>query len=215
MKPDRVSLLAVILFALGAMGCATTTLVPAPGAQPVPAGRVTGAAASAAGVTVMAWPEAWSAAPRSLPAVVTPFLVAIDNGGTVALRVRHDDFEVVSANGRRLGARSPYEITGYTFERAWSPFIVAGPPLGPYAWRRWGWDDPYYYSDPWVRVPLPTADMVAMALPETVVAPGGRVTGFLYFDRLGRGVTSVDFTARLADTSGARLGVVTIPFVSR
>lgn len=214
--------LPLMLLTLAATGCATT-LVPAPEAQTVPAGRITGASAAVAGVTVMAWPDAWSAAPRSLPVIVTPFLVTIDNAGTVPLRVRHDDFQLVSGDGRRLVARGPYEVTGYATERAPYP-MYAGPGFGLYRWHRWGWgplgdpfwDAPYYpYYDPWVRVPLPTADMVAMALPETVVPPGGRVTGFLYFDHVGRDAERVSFTAQLADVSGARLGAVTIPFVRR
>jgi hypothetical protein len=212
-------LVAVVLAAVLTTGCATT-LVPGPGATPVPAGRVTGAAASAAGVTVMAWPEAWTAAPRSLPTLVTPFLVTIDNAGSVPIRVRHDDFELVTADGGRLAARGPYQITGFALERAPYPYLYAGPGFGFYRPYRWGWGpfgDPFwdemYFRDPWVRVPMPTADMVAMALPETVVQPGGRVTGFLYFEHAGRSVKQVDLTAQLHDASGAPLGVVTIPFV--
>jgi len=217
----RNGLVLALLAAMTLAGCATT-LVPGPGATPVPAGRVTGAAANAAGVTVMAWPEAWTAAPRSLSTIVTPFLVTIDNAGRVPIRVRHDDFELVSADGRHLVSRSPYQVTGFALERAPYPFLYAGPGFGFYRPYRWGWGplgDPFwddiYYRDPWVRVPLPTADMVAMALPETVVQPGGRVTGFLYFDHAGRSVTQVDLTAQLHDASGAPLGVVTIPFVGR
>jgi hypothetical protein len=88
--------------------------------------------------------------------------------------------------------------------------------------RGWGhgypFYDPFFYDDYYypiqVRVPLPTGDMVAMALPETVVEPGGRAEGFLYFERGWRDAAAVNFTARLVDAgSGAPVATIAIPFV--
>ena len=63
-------------------------------------------------------------------------------------------------------------------------------------------------------MPLPTGDMVQMALPERVLEPGARAEGFLYFDRVDRKAKRVDFTARLVNaTSGDQIGTITIPFV--
>jgi hypothetical protein len=45
--------------------------------------------------------------------------------------------------------------------------------------------DPFYYDSfhpAMKRVSLPTGDMVQKALPEGVLEPGGRITGFLYLE---------------------------------
>ena len=220
MTPAAARALLLALLTVLAAACATTRLVPAPGARTVASSQGEGGEGSAAGVTVRAWPQAWSGFTRSLPAVVTPFLVTIDNGGSVPIRVRHEDFALVAADGRRLDARSPYEVRGYATERLPYPYMYAGPPLA--LRHRWGWgpfDDPFWgspwYGDPWIHVPLPTPDMVGLALAETAVPPGGRVTGFLYFDHAGRRDGELALTAQLQDANGERLGRVSIPFVMR
>jgi hypothetical protein len=56
--------------------------------------------------------------------------------------------------------------------------------------------------------------MLQRALPEGVVEPGGRVGGFLYFQRL-EGPGPFTFSVDLVDAkTGERLGVITIPFVA-
>jgi hypothetical protein len=207
--------LVLALLMLLAAACATR-LVPAPDAQPAPSSRGVGAEGSVAGVIVRAWPQAWNAFPRSLPAIVTPFLVTVDNGGRVPIRVRHEDFALVAADGRRLAARGPYDLRGYALEPVPYPYMYAGPPL--LLRHRWGWgplDDPFWYGDPWIRVPLPTPEMVGLALPETAVTPGGVVTGFLYFDRATRDDKALDLTAQLEGANGEQLGEVRIPFLTR
>jgi len=49
--------------------------------------------------------------------------------------------------------------------------------------------DPYYYSHYYpywqrVRIELPTREMLRRVLPEGVLAEGGRLEGFLYFERV-------------------------------
>ena len=212
--------LLLALATLLSAACASARLVPAPGAQTVASSQGAGGEGSAAGVTVRAWPEAWSAFPRSLPAVVTPFLITLDNGARVPIRVRHEGFALVAPDGRRLVARNPFEVRGYATERLPYPYLYAGPPL---ALRyRYGWgpfDDPFWggpwYGDPWIHVPLPTPDMVGLALAETAVPPGDRLTGFLYFDRVSRGDRELALTAELEGANGEKLGEVRIPFVAR
>ena len=212
--------LLLALLVLLTTACTTTRLVPAPSARTVASSQGEGGEGSAAGVTVRAWPQAWNAFPRSLPAVVTPFLVTIDNGGSVPIRVRHEHFALVAADGRRLAARSPYELRGYATEPVAYPYMYAGPPLA--LRHRWGWgpfDDPFWgnpwYGDPWIRVPLPTPDMVGLALAESAVPPGSRVTGFLYFDHASRSDGELALTAQLEGATGERLGWISIPFVMR
>ena len=155
--------------------------------------------------------------------------MTIDNGGATPLRVRHEDFALIAADGVRFVARSPYDIRGVVVEPA--PAALAYPRfsfgVGSGIRRGWGlglvgpiYYDPFYYDNyfypPDVRVELPTLDMIQMALPERVLDPGERVSGFLYFDRVPRKAGRVDFVARLVDGStGQPTGAITIPFEVR
>lgn len=212
----------LLLVLLAAAGCAKV-LAPAPGAFVVP-GPGRSALGRAADVSVVASAGAWNGFPRSLGAVVTPVLVTIDNTGSVPLRIRHEDFSLESRDGRVFGARRPFEVTGVVAETP--PAGYALPRFGVgFGWgRSFGWSvgvgypffwDPFwddYFYPMYVNVRLPTGDMVQKALPETVVEPQERVSGFLYFDRV-RDVDQVDFVARLVDArTGAEVGVVVIPF---
>jgi hypothetical protein len=88
----------------------------------------------------------------------------------------------------------------------WSPAFA-----GSFVSDRWYYDR---YRPVFRRVELPTGDMVPKALPEGVVDPGGRASGFLYFEEVGD-VERADFIARLVDAStGARLGSVSIAFLA-
>jgi hypothetical protein len=216
---------ALLLSAAAIAGCGAR-LAPAPGIPVVP-GPVPGAIGRSDGVQIIAYPDAWSASPETLNTIVTPILVVIDNGGTVPLRLRHEDFALVTGDGARLVALSPYEVTGFASVPASGPVVVAYPRfsfsfgIGTYRGRRglyyadpFLYDDLYYYPIS-IQVPLPTAEMVQLALPERTLEPGGRATGFLYFDRVRRKARRADFTAQLVNaTTGVPIGTVTIPFVT-
>jgi hypothetical protein len=73
----------------------------------------------------------------------------------------------------------------------WGPWWYPYPYAYPY-W--WGYPYPYYY-----QVPIPSQDMMNQALPEGVVEDGGRVAGFLYFQRLVGKETRLRFEAQFAD----------------
>jgi hypothetical protein len=57
--------------------------------------------------------------------------------------------------------------------------------------------------------------VLALALPEGVLAPGRTARGFVYFERPPRGVAQATLTVRLVDADGAPLGVVAIPLALR
>jgi hypothetical protein len=213
----------VTLIVLGA-ACAPQ-LRPAPDAALVATGRGQGAAAEAGGVRVVARAGAWRAFPMALDAIATPVLVTIENESDVPLRLRYADLALVSPDGPRFAARAPFEIDGYIPEPAWG-YYPYGPYVRPYP-RYYAvrnpagrlvmadpfWYDPFYDPYGFVSVPLPTADMVQLALPERVLEPRGRATGFVYFDRVSK-VSRVDFTARLVDDrTGAPHVTIVIPFV--
>ena len=174
------------------------------------------AVVSTAGVTVEVDTEAWRGEPARFDKVL-PVLVRIDNDGEVPLRIRHEDFALVTESGERVPATPPFELEATeseTVDPRIDPFDIRY--RYPYGFFRFGpygrlgfLGYPYAFDDyrRFRRVELPTPDMVSGALPETVVEPGDRVTGFLYFvddddlvdlDHAGR----VEFRAELvnADT---------------
>lgn len=173
------------------------------------------AVVTTAGVTVEVDTEAWRGEPRRFDKVL-PVLVRITNDGDAPLRIRHSDFALVIESGERVPATPPFEIEGTETEAVdlrVDPFDIRYRyPLGFYRFGPYGrigfigypyspFDDGFSRLRP---VELPTPDMVSGALPETVVEPGDRVTGFVYFvddddlvdlDHAGR----VDFEAALVN----------------
>ncbi|MEW5741579.1 MAG: hypothetical protein AB1938_21860 [Myxococcota bacterium] len=76
----------------------------------------------------------------------------------------------------------------------------------------WVWDVHYstLYST-WPQ-PLPTREMIEHALPEGVLQPGGRISGFLYFQHVGR-EAAVTLEVKVVDAeSGKQLAVLQLPF---
>jgi hypothetical protein len=220
-------MLALSCLGLLVAGC-QAGLMPAPEAQLVP-NRRHAAVAESHGVRIVAETDAWHGSPSDLEGLVVPLLVTIENLGPVPVRLRYDAFTLVGADGRRYPARSPFDIRGVVSEPVpygAYPDWGDAPYLGPYhpGWwaggpwpRSWYYDRywPYYYSyPPYRRVALPTPDMVQTALPERVLQPGERVTGFLFFDGVPTRVPRADFVADLVDArTAAPFGTVAIPFV--
>lgn len=61
---------------------------------------------------------------------------------------------------------------------------------------------------------LPTDEMLAWAMPEGVVQPGGSVSGYLYFERVDIDENDVLFRAHLDSAeSGLEVVTVSIPFL--
>lgn len=226
-SPFRISLavaLCAAVVAVSLSGCASTPeLVPASGAQPAPPGPGKGAVAEVRGVRVIARSDAWSGFPPDLERV-TPILVTIENDGAVPLRIRYNEFALVApATGARFAAIPPFDIRGVEVEPVtslgYSGFWVAPyyapyyPRLRPY-YGAFPFDDFYYdqYYPTWVDIELPTGDMIQKALPEGVLDPGGRVTGYLYFQNVKRDAGLVEFTQELVSAEGRDIGTVRIPF---
>jgi len=91
--------------------------------------------------------------------------------------------------------------------RSYYPGWEAWPGLYPY--------DPLYYNSLYAYWPekLPTQDMLSKALPEGAIQNDGKVSGFVYFQGVGKRESSVTFTMNLVDaTNGQSFGQVTIPF---
>lgn len=188
-------------------------------------------AASAGPVEVRVTAETWDEFPPNLAAEVTPLRVSIQNDGDTPIQVRYEDLRLVDARGRAFRALPPFRIDERvyvdrpveypTFD--YSGFYVAphyarGYP-GIDAWTSPFDYDPYYYDSyaaDW-SVQLPTQDMIERALPEGVIDPGGKVSGFVYFEHfVADGVDRVRFVYDVHNArSGEQSATVTIPFIVR
>ncbi|MBL8954201.1 MAG: hypothetical protein JNK82_25715 [Myxococcaceae bacterium] len=214
-------------------------LVPDVGAQKVGEKIAFGEAAA---VRVWVNGDAWKADPLDLRQVLTPVHVNIENGSTRPLRLAYADFTLVGDSGMRYAAMSPLradsmlprssadgaapELQLVAAHRA-SPVRVAprfrhrhfyiAPQYGYYypGYPLWGAPFPYTYFGggpySWPRT-LPSDDMLAEALPEGVLEPGGQVDGFVYFQGVTQREARVRFDYQLHDArADAKLGEVIIP----
>jgi len=223
-------LLLLVAAALAAVSCAGRTEL-TPVAQAGRTGPNT-AVASDAGVTVTVKTEAWTGTPPQLTQVI-PLQTTIDNASGRQLRLRYREFALMTdTDESAMAALPPFDIRGTESV----PIGTAGTPLVVYPYPYYGFMvapylhryypmflpydgafayDPLFYSTyypQFVRVNLPTGDVVQKALPEGVLEPGGRITGFLYFENLHDAQTA-HFTADFVDaSSGARFGRIDIPF---
>jgi hypothetical protein len=190
-----------------------------------------GTQTTAVGVTVTVKADAWSGQPAELTEVI-PLLVTIENNSRVPVRLRYAEFSL-AGDGERGSALPPFEITGTETEPIGTTGLIDGPypfPLrgfyvaphysrfyprlrvfpGPFAY------DPLFYSRRFPvfrRFQLPTGDMVQKALPEGVLEPGGRVTGFLYFEDIDVGKDDrATFVTDLVNASnGETVDAIRIP----
>jgi hypothetical protein len=204
-------------------------LAPAPSAITV-AGPGHGAEATVAGIRTEARAEAWKWDPKDLTSKATPILVELENNGSRPVLIRYNRFHLTSNTGKQFAAMPPYDIRGtiqesHTVRNPYYPYhgFAVAPYLVRWYPRYRAYDGVFAYDasyyDPYMtrfhQVRLPTAEMVQRALPEGVLEPGGHVSGFVYFERLPKGVGPVQFTADLVDArTVASVGTVSIPFVT-
>jgi hypothetical protein len=228
-RPLSASLLALALL----VGCSApgTSLDPAPAATTV--GPET-AVNQVQGVRVTAESGAWDGLAR-VRTEVTPIRVTMQNGSSMPVRIRYSEFALVGPSGERYSALPPYGVEGSvedpTLVEAYDPvttpaFTATGfrvapyygsvyPTLTPYT-STFGYDPVYYdrYATVYRDIELPTEEMVEDVLPEGVLDPGGRISGFLYFEKVSASAPRVRFRGDLVSaTSGEVFGEVSIPFV--
>lgn len=203
--------LAAALLILLATGCAGR-VAPAP------------AVSSAGGVEINAVANAWRGWPAELGRLVTPVRVSIANRGEVAVRVDVRRLSLALPEGGRLAATLPAEVRGPAAEAAPGSLPAAGLALGPNRENSgpgWALNEPAFdpRTDPALEPErtwaLPSADVLALALPEGLLAPGRTISGFVYFERAPRGVREVTLTWPVEDVDGERLGVARVPLTLR
>jgi hypothetical protein len=231
---------AAAYLALAVPGCAGSNkpLQPAPNARAAP-GMENAAMAYASGLKVTAqvdkWPEGGGKSNR-----VTPVHLVLENQGTTPVRIQYRDFSLVGANGQELAAIPPFEIRqgvvapiamhrGDAIEPAWSAsgFEVARAYVPVYEQEQdmsttqdpVDYDISYYnsyYSD-WGAEEdsenAPSEDMLEHALPEGTLNTGGRLDGYLYFQKIGDNPERVTLRAQAVDaTTGKLLDTARIQF---
>ena len=175
--------------------------------------------------------QIWNGDPPDLAEYVLPLWVEIENHSGKALWLRYSGLRLENPSDTRvtLHAVPPFRIKGNTIvpiaavrpEFHAQGFHVA-PLLGP---SYIGMDDPWegpllepdlaYYVDhdaDWEES-LPTSDMLRRAIPEGVVADGGKVSGFVYFQRMKRGSAALTLRSDLVDAMTKQpFGRLEIPF---
>ena len=193
----------VTLAAIASVGCGRNPdLSPAPGAQLVSAPGEA-AIAEAGGVRLTAQVQAWDADPENLQDVMTPIRVEIFNGSNEPIRVRNQEFQLVTTE-KRLAAIAPYNIDEEVAQRVDLPYYAYDP-----------FYHPYYYDDyDIVHIELPTDQMIQFALPEGVIEPGQSAAGFIYFEDIDQDETRARLEMDLVNAgTGAPFGRIQIPFM--
>lgn len=213
-----------------AAGCARTPeLKPAPSAQGTDQGDAK-VSVQQAGVELIVDGGAWDGFPEDLDSVV-PVKVTIRNNSGEPLRLRYSEFQLVTDRGQRLQALPPLQIDAteavgvggagldpFAPTFTYSGFHVA-PHVAPFYTGLDPWAGPFAlapYGDAYRMWPveLPTSDMIASALPEGVLRPGGSVSGFIFFEDVPDGAERVTFRADLVNAESAEeMGQVQIPFI--
>lgn len=212
------------------LGCAHSyRLVPTPGAATTQ-GPGQAVAGESAGVRMIASAQIWNGDPPTLSQYVLPLWVEIENHSGKALWFRYSALRMEDPNGRAtLRAIPPFRVKGNAIipmsavrpEFQSKGFSVV-PLLGP---SYVGLDDPWegpllepdlaYYVDHDVdwEESLPTADMLRRAIPEGVVADGGKVAGFVYFKKIKSHISALTLRSDLVDAMTKQpFGQIEIPF---
>jgi hypothetical protein len=215
---------------LAVLSCGQGKMLPAASAHTVP-GAPKAAAVEVQGVRISAEGDAWDASPADLTTRLTPVKVRIVNHSGAPARIAYQQFTLIGAHGHvyraipivPLNHDSAADGAGtITPIYAASKFFVAPryhdiyPSLA--AWprplaRQDGASDELDHR--WAQG-LPTRAMRRMGLPEGVLADGGEISGFIYFEDATKRENRLTFRADIEDEGeGGQLAEIAIPFLVR
>jgi hypothetical protein len=215
------------LVCLAAVSCAQEKMLPAASAHTIP-GAPEAAAAEVQGVRVSAEGDAWDAAPADLSTRLTPVKVRIVNHSGAPARIEYQQFTLVGGHGHvyraipivPLDHPTPVDGEG-TIQPIYaaSNFFVAPRYHDVYP-TLVAWPHPLARDDAtsdeqgqrWEHG-LPTRAMRRLGLPEGVLADGGEISGFLYFEDATKRESRLTFRAKIDDEQqGDQLAELKIPF---
>ena len=218
------SLALTAALALGGLSCAAGKMLPAASAHVVPGAPET-ATAEREGIRVSADGDDWSAPPADLARRLTPVKVRILNHSGAPVLIEYRQFTLVGAHGHVYRAIPPVPIEHqadagtiepvyaasnffvgprfhdvYPTLAAWSQPLDREGDTSAEQYRLWGRD-------------LPTRAIRRMGLPEGVLADGGEISGFLYFENVTKRETRLTFRADIDGAEdGDRRTKIELPF---
>lgn len=181
-------------------------------------------------VRVIAQAREWPG-PARIAEVVTPLRIIVENGSLKALQIRYSSFKLTALSGENYRVIPPRRVIGvvdteeyirpgFTYSRFYTaPYFNKYYSGVPTYSGEFSIDAPYHerYDGYWDgRAILPTPEMIARALPEGVLYPGGRLDGYVYFEvpQQPKG-TGIDLQVDLKTTDGRHEPFVSLrlPFV--
>lgn len=191
------------------------------------------ASATHNGIKLKARPDTWNSRPQNLDQEYTPMLVSIANHSHKSIVIRYSDFTIQGSNGKTYHAIPPFNAGG-NVSASYPRYPIGGfyAEVGffgaPYYGDDWDgpvyddgpfdWDQDYWnaYSRAWA-VHLPTRAMMKRALAEGVLSSGGRIRGFLYFQKVPSNLNSATFRATFKTPKnkkfkGRKIAAIAIPF---
>lgn len=215
----------IVGFGLLTLGCGHEHMLPASTAHVV-AGAPTFAVAERDGVRVAASGDDWTDRPADLSFRLTPVKVQIVNHSGRPLEILYDRFFLAGAHDRRYrplplvpliherpidaaGTVHPYFASSSFFVRPAYRDLYPSLPV----WQtRLPTDDGFYgrQYELWGE-DLPTREILRLGLPEGVLADGGEMSGFLFFENATGHERKLSFKADLKDGQGGGTSV-SIPF---
>ena len=210
-----------------------TNLAPAPSAESAK-GKPQSAIATEADIQVVAAAPEWPGH-YAIGSEVTPMRLVISNRGEQPISVRYSKIRLIDPSGTSYGALPLYQIKGEVettvefrnsrpiYEPGFrgqrfrpAPYYSMVYPHYPVYSGPFYNDHGYYdaYDSYFVGVELPTDRMREEALPEGVLEPGGRVEGWVYFEKVPEELPRVVLRTDLENArTGRTFGELRVPFV--
>jgi len=202
-------------------------MLPSASAQVVP-GAPAAAAAADHGVEISADGDDWEGRPANLPERLTPVKVRIVNHSGHPIELLYERFALKGARGHLyrplppvpIDHQKPLDATGtvrpifaassFYIARRYGDVYPSLPPWSKPLARDQGFAESQYHRWP---DDLPTREMQRLGLPEGVLADGGEIAGYLFFEDAIHHEVRLTFAADLDDgDSGTAVAELSIPF---
>ncbi len=191
------------LGALVALSCAgTTRLEPSTHAETVQ-GRPGAARASVAGIELVAEAGAWNG-DAALLGDVTVLKVSVDNRSAEPVLIAYERFSLVSDDGRAFQALDPSSLSRESRGQVSRTRSIGLPP-DAHACNHHG-----AVARP--RAPDASTDIENSSLQTTVLGPGERTSGFIFFERVTPDKAIIRLKSVLQSPIGEPIAETSIPF---